>query len=123
MPTQSVPTAHGRELALTVYALAQISIHDRDRYDRYVARFSQLLQRFDGRLLAADESPVVLEGQWPHQKVILIAFRDQAELQRWALSPEYQEISKDRVASTTGTVLIVAGLQPWAGDVSSPGRP
>jgi uncharacterized protein (DUF1330 family) len=108
---------------LTVYALAQISIHDRERYDSYVARFSQLLQRFEGRLLAADESPVVLEGEWAHQKVILIAFRDQAELQRWALSPEYQEISKDRVASTTGTVLIVAGLQPWTGDITSPGRP
>ncbi len=95
---------------MTVYALAQITIHDRGRYDGYVARFLGVLQKFQGRLLAADESPVVLEGEWPHRKVILIAFPDRAEFERWAFSPEYQEISKDRVAATTGTVLLVHGL-------------
>src|SRR5262245_45224435 len=95
-----------------VYALAQITIHDRERYERYVARFPPVLQKFQGRLLAADESPVVLEGDWPHTKVVLIAFGDRAGLERWASSPEYQEISKDRVASTSGTVLLVSGFDP-----------
>jgi len=99
---------------MTVYALAQISIHDRARYDRYVARFMDVFQRFEGRLLAADESPLVVEGAWAHQKVILMAFPNRTAFERWAHSPEYQEISKDRVASTTGTVLLVAGLHQWA---------
>ena len=100
---------------MTVYALAQISIHDRARYDRYVARFMDVFQQFDGRLLAADDSPLVVEGEWPHQKVILMAFPDRAAFERWARSPEYQEIAKDRIASTTGTVVLVAGLRPWNG--------
>jgi uncharacterized protein (DUF1330 family) len=95
---------------VTVYALAQISIHDRARYDRYVARFMEVFQKFDGRLLAADESPVVVEGEWPHQKVILMSFPSRAEFERWAGSPAYQEISQDRVAATTATVLLIAGL-------------
>ncbi len=99
---------------MTVYAVAQLSIHDRARYDRYAARFLQVLQQFEGWLLAADESPVVVEGEWPHEKVVVVAFPDRAEFERWASSPEYQEISRDRVASTTGTVLLVAGLHPWA---------
>jgi uncharacterized protein (DUF1330 family) len=99
---------------MTVYALAQISIHDRARYDRYVARFMDVFQRFEGRLLAADESPVVVEGAWAHKKVILMAFPDRTAFEQWANSPEYQEIAKDRIASTTGTVLLVAGLHPWA---------
>src|SRR4051812_47451362 len=103
--------AGGRRM--TVYALAQLSIHDRSRYDRYAARFADVLKNFEGRVLAADESPVVLEGQWAHQKVVLIAFPDAAELERWASSPEYQEIAKDRVAATTATVLMVHGVQPW----------
>jgi uncharacterized protein (DUF1330 family) len=40
-----------------------------------------------------------------------MAFPNQAAFERWAGSPAYQEISKDRVAATTGTVLLVAGLQ------------
>ena len=95
---------------MSVYALAQISIHDRARYDRYVSRFMGVLAGFDGRLLAADESPAVLEGTWPHQKVILLEFPDRMAFERWAHSPEYTEISKDRIAATTGCVLLVSGV-------------
>ncbi|SHM63801.1 DUF1330 domain-containing protein [Cryptosporangium aurantiacum] len=95
---------------MTVYALAQISIHDRPRYDRYVAGFFPVLLQYGGRLLSADESPVVVEGEWGHQKAILMAFDDAESFRRWADSPEYKEISTDRVAATTGVVLLLAGL-------------
>ncbi|MBQ1070126.1 DUF1330 domain-containing protein, partial [Micromonospora sp. D75] len=51
---------------MTVYALAQLTIHDRARYDRYAAAFPPVLARYGGRLLAADTSPRVVEGEWPH---------------------------------------------------------
>ncbi|MEO6025763.1 MAG: DUF1330 domain-containing protein [Candidatus Binatia bacterium] len=99
---------------MPVYAIAQISIHDRKRYDRYASRFAAVLAKFNGRALAADESPLVVEGAWPHDKVILLSFPNRAEFERWATSPEYQEIAQDRLAATTGTVLLVAGLAPPA---------
>ncbi|HRD45130.1 MAG TPA: DUF1330 domain-containing protein [Caulobacter sp.] len=95
---------------MTVYALAQISVHDREAYGRYQARFMDVFQRFRGRLLAADEAPTVMEGDWPHQKVILMAFPDEAALRDWADSEAYREISKDREAGTTGVALMVKGL-------------
>ena len=95
---------------MSVYAMAQISIHDRARYERYVARFMSVLAPFDGRLLAADESPTVVEGSWPHQKVILLEFPNRQEFERWAQSPEYTEIAKDRIAATTGCILLVSGI-------------
>jgi uncharacterized protein (DUF1330 family) len=39
-----------RRRTVSVYALAQISIHDRARYDRYVSRFMGVLAGFDRRL-------------------------------------------------------------------------
>jgi uncharacterized protein (DUF1330 family) len=95
---------------VTVYALAQIAIHDRTRYDRYVAGFMPVLTRYGGRLLAADEHPDVVEGDWPHDKVILMAFDDHEHFERWAQSPEYEEISRDRLAATDGVVLVIAGI-------------
>lgn len=95
---------------MSVYALAQISIHDRARYDRYVSQFMRVLAPFEGRVLAADESPVVLEGTWPHQKVVLLEFPDRSEFERWANSREYTEIAKDRIAASTGCVLLVSGI-------------
>ena len=95
---------------MSVYAVAQVSIHDRARYDHYVSRFMRVLAGFDGRLLAADEAPAVLEGTWPHQKVVLLEFPDRPAFERWANSPEYTEIAKDRIAATTGCVLLVTGI-------------
>ncbi len=95
---------------MPVYALAQISIHDRERYERYVAGFLPALAQYQGRLLAAQEQPDVVEGSWPYDKVILMAFQDRAHFDRWARSPEYQEISRDRLAATDGVVLVIDGL-------------
>ncbi len=97
---------------MPVYALAQITIHDRERYDRYAARFAGVFAKFNGRVLAADESPLIVEGDWPHQKVVLLSFPSRADFERWASSPEYREIAQDRLAATTGTVLLLAGFAP-----------
>lgn len=95
---------------MTVYALAQISITDREAYGRYQARFMEVLLKFRGRLLAADEGPAVLEGDWPHQKVILMAFPDEAALRDWSESDAYREIAIDRKAGSNGVVLMIHGL-------------
>ncbi|HYV56733.1 MAG TPA: DUF1330 domain-containing protein [Candidatus Nitrosopolaris sp.] len=96
---------------MSVYVVAQMSIHDRARYDRYVSRFMGVLAGFDGRLLAADEAPTVLEGTWPHQKVVLLEFPDRRAFERWASSPEYTEIARDRIAATTGCVVLMSGIR------------
>ena len=95
---------------MTTYILAQLTIHDRARYDRYAAQFMAVLSRFAGRLLATDESPEVLEGDWPHQKIVLIEFKDRDEALRWAASPEYRAIAVDREGSTVATILSFRGL-------------
>ena len=37
-------------------------------------------------------------------------FQDRDTFTAWANSPEYQEISKDRLTATEGVVLLVRGL-------------
>ena len=95
---------------MTVYAIAQLSIHDRVRYDRYVAAFMPVLMKYGGRLLAADERPEIVEGQWSRDKVIVVAFSDSDTFRTWVTSAEYRDISKDRLAATEGVVLLVRGL-------------
>lgn len=92
---------------MSVYVVAQLSIHDRAAYDRYASRFLDVLGAFGGRLLAADESPTVLEGSWEHEKVVLLEFTDRDEFARWSSSQDYVTIARDRQLSTTGCVLLV----------------
>ncbi|AEV85111.1 hypothetical protein ACWT_4087 [Actinoplanes sp. SE50] len=102
---------------MTVFALAQIAIHDRQRYDRYAAAFMPVLTRYHGRLLAADESPRVVEGEWPYEKAILMSFDTREHFEQWSTSPEYREISRDREAATHGVVLLLDGI-PAVGPVA-----
>ena len=96
---------------MTVYALAQLRIHDRERYGRYMGRFMPVLDKYNGRLLAADEDPRVLEGEWwDRNKVVLMAFDDAAAFRAWATSPEYTEIAEDRKAGADAVVLLIKGL-------------
>jgi len=95
---------------MTVYAIAQLKIHDRESYNRYQARFMDVFQHFKGRVLASDESPSVEEGKWDREKVVLLSFPDEAAFRAWADSPGYQEIAKDRKAGADAVVLLVKGV-------------
>ena len=95
---------------MSAYVIAQLSIHDRARYDRYAQAFFPTLQPFGGRLLAADEGPKVLEGEWERDKLVLIAFPDPAAAQAWAASPAYRAIAVDRLAASRAVVLLADGF-------------
>jgi uncharacterized protein (DUF1330 family) len=83
---------------MTVYVIAQLKMTDRAAYDRYQARFFDVFRKFNGRLLSADESPSVVEGDWNRDKLVLMSFPDETAYRARADSPEYLEISKDRKA-------------------------
>ena len=97
---------------MTVYVIVQLKMNDRAAYDRYQARFFDAFRKFNGRLLSADESPIVLEGVWDRDKVVLMSFPDEAGFHAWANSPEYLEISKDRKAGAQAIVLLARGFRP-----------
>jgi uncharacterized protein (DUF1330 family) len=94
---------------MTVYVIAQLSFTDRAAYGRYQDRFMEVLIRFKGRLLVADESPAVLEGVWGGDKVVMISFADEPAYRAWASSLDHQEIVKDRKAGATALVLLAKG--------------
>ena len=93
-----------------IYVIAQLSIHDRARYERYAGAFMEVLRHHGGRLLVSDESPRVIEGTWPHDKVVVLSFADEAAFEAWASSDAYRAIAVDRIAASEGPVLVVRGI-------------
>lgn len=94
---------------MPVYVIAQLRFVDRERYNRYALRFVDVFNQFKGKLLVADESPVLLEGIWPPHKVVIIEFPDEASVKEFRDSPEYQEIATDRKAGADSVILSVRG--------------
>lgn len=95
---------------MTVYVVAQLSFTDEPRYRRYQARFGEAFAGHDGRVLAADEAPQVLEGEWPFSKLVMLEFPDEAAARGFLDSPLYREISVDRDAGAKTTAVLVRGV-------------
>ncbi|MCK1357678.1 DUF1330 domain-containing protein [Bradyrhizobium sp. 199] len=95
---------------MSVYIIAQLKFKKREVYDGYQARFLGVFEKFNGKVLVADENPVVLEGEWPRDKVVLLEFPDKDSAQQFHESPEYQAIAVDRKAGADGIVLMLQGF-------------
>ena len=95
---------------MTVYVIAQLKFTRRELYDRYQSRFMGVFRKFRGKLLVADEHPVVLEGEWPRDKIVIMEFPDAAAAEEFQTSPDYLEIAVDRKAGAEAIVLTVREL-------------
>lgn len=92
---------------MSVYIIAQISIHDRVEYEKYSVGFLEVFDRFKGELLVVSEDPIVIEGDWPYIRTVLMRFPTAEEARRCYDSPEYQMIAQHRLLGSNANAVIV----------------
>jgi len=95
---------------MSIYIVGQLKFIDEPSYRAYHSRFAAVFDQFEGQLLSADAHPLVLEGNWSGDKIILMAFENRVKAEAFLHSPEYAEISKDRKAGAETLALLVQGL-------------
>lgn len=95
---------------MAVYIINNMTIHDRAEYDTYLRAFMGVFRKFNGQVLAAQDAPAPVEGEWPYDRTILLSFPSRVEAQRWADSPEYGAIAGHRQNGTRSNVVILDGL-------------
>jgi uncharacterized protein (DUF1330 family) len=61
---------------MSAYVVAQLRFTDEAAYRRYQRRFADALAGSGGKLLAADEAPIVLEGKWVGDKLVIMEFEN-----------------------------------------------
>ena len=95
---------------MSAYLVAQVQIEDRDEYRKYEAGFIQILQRFEGELLAIDDEAQVLEGEWPYTRTVVLRFADADAARRWYDSPDYQTLARHRFRAASANIVLARGL-------------
>ena len=95
---------------MAAYLVAQITIHDRERYALYEAGFMDVFQQYNGKLLSVDENPDTLEGEWACTRTVLIEFPTKTDAQAWYHSNDYQNLAKHRFAASVGNAVMLNGL-------------
>ena len=99
---------------MSVYVIAQGKIEDRGMLDQYVTEVIPTIESHQGRIVAFDEEPEVVEGPIEHPRTVMIEFPSLTAFRAWYDSPEYQEILPLRLKSTPGTLIVAKGFTPAA---------
>jgi len=100
-----------RIIAVSVFIIGQICIHDRSGYAKYEEGFGAIFARYQGALLSVDEDVEVLEGDWVGTRTVVIEFPSSVEARRWFDSEEYQALAEHRKAASIGNIALVKQLQ------------
>src|SRR5215470_19999176 len=97
---------------MTVYVVAQSKIENPELLDQYVAKVVPTIESHEGRVVAFDETPEVIEGPIEHPRTVIIEFPSITAFHAWYDSPEYQQILPLRLKSTRGTLIVANGFTP-----------
>jgi uncharacterized protein (DUF1330 family) len=94
---------------MSVYALALITIRDRAAYTKYEAGFAEIFNRYSGEILSVEESPRVIEGEWPYTRTVMLRFPSDASFRDWYESDAYQAIARERLNASSAQIVLISG--------------
>ena len=95
---------------MTAYAIVGENIHDSAMFDAYRKDVMPTLAPFKGEFVVRGGAFTVVEGEFPYQRMVVIAFPSRAEAEGWYRSAPYQKLVPLRLKSTTCVFVIVDGV-------------
>ena len=91
------------------YFVANIKINDPDEYQKYLNEADEIFSKYNGKYLALDDSPLVLEGKWDYSRVVIIEFQSKSEFNKWYKSKDYQRILEYRLGAADCDTILIKG--------------
>ena len=94
---------------MSIYFIAYITIHDPEEYEKYLEGYDDVFEKYNGKIIAVDDDPTILEGEWPYTRAVVIRFPSEEELKRWYESTEYRSLTKHRWQASKADIIVVKG--------------
>ena len=96
---------------MPAYLVAFVDVHDRVRFAKeYVPPIAATLEPFGGRVLAASDDAVTLEGALPPGRTVIIEFPDLDRARGWYSSDAYAPLLELRESLATTSLAILPGV-------------
>jgi uncharacterized protein (DUF1330 family) len=94
---------------MPAYLLANIRVHDTERYQDYVANVPALIAKHGGKYRVRGGEAEVLEGEWSPDRFVVIAFPNRAAALAFYDGPDYKPYRTLRQSLTESNVILVDG--------------
>lgn len=96
---------------MPAYVIAFVDVHDRARFTKeYVPPIAATLQPFGGKVVAATDEAVTLEGVFPPGRSVIIEFPDLDHARGWYASAAYAPLLALRKTIATTSLAILPGV-------------
>jgi uncharacterized protein (DUF1330 family) len=95
---------------MKAYVVAAETVNDSAMFDLYRKEVAATLVPFGGQFVTRGGNLSVLEGEWPHPRLVIIEFPSRAAAEGWYQSAAYQTIIALRHNSSVGNLVIVDGF-------------
>ena len=97
-------------IPMPAYFIADVNITDHKTYDDYKRQVGPQIAKFGGRFLVRGGNPVVLEGSWRPNRVVVLEFPNKEAITAWYNSPEYAPLIVLRQSAATNHLIAVEGI-------------
>jgi len=94
---------------MTAYLVLDLTVNDLADFMPYVAAIPAFIARHGGRYASKGADPVVMEGDWAPQRLVILELPSRGRAEAFLGDPEAQELFARRHRSTTSRLVLVEG--------------
>jgi uncharacterized protein (DUF1330 family) len=94
---------------VAAYLICDVSVSDPFRYEEYLQQSLALLKRYGARVIAFQEGPEAIEGDWAPQRAAIVEFKNGDTAREWYQSSAYQELKRMRNGASVARLVLTEG--------------
>jgi uncharacterized protein (DUF1330 family) len=95
---------------MPAYIVLNVTVRDREAYDRYKQLAAQSVTAYGGRYLVRGGATETLEGQWHPSRFVILEFPTVERGRAWWMSPEYASAKALRQSCADAEMVLVEGV-------------
>jgi uncharacterized protein (DUF1330 family) len=94
---------------MSAYLVLDLTVNDLRDFLPYVEAIPAFIARHGGRYASKGADPVVLEGDWAPQRLVILEFPSSGHARAFLADPEAQDLFARRHRATTSRLVLVEG--------------
>ena len=95
---------------MSFFMIIQSKIKNAEKYNQYIDQVSPIVEKYGGRYHVRGED-IKSIGSWKPERIIVIEFQSEDQIQNWLTSPEYSKVAPLREEGADAQAIIVEGYQ------------
>ena len=92
---------------MKAFAIATETVSNEAMFAEYRKGVPATIEAYGGKFIVRGGNFKLLEGEWPHPRLVIVEFPSLDAAEGWYRSPQYQKIIGLRKNSTVGNLIIV----------------